>query len=105
MAARTPFKLCAIVGGGEGEEGRTVRLDGRPAWMLQKLHEAGKSGLTTTELPASLRVSHYIFLLRTRHGIAIETEREGHDGPFSGNHARYRLRSPVRILAEEEMAA
>ena len=103
MPARTPFKLCAAVE--TGEHARTVRLEGRPAWMLEKLHAAGKSGLTTKELPAGLRVAHYVFLLRTRHGIAISTEREEHSGPYSGTHARYRLLSPITILDEVEAAA
>ncbi|TIT18095.1 MAG: hypothetical protein E5W70_30460 [Mesorhizobium sp.] len=45
-------------------DGRTKRLDGRAAWMMTKLVEAGKRGVSPLDLPTGVRVAHYIFLLR-----------------------------------------
>ncbi len=69
---------------------------GRDAWALAQLIQAGERGLTTLQNPAP-RWSHYIFKLR-RMGVLIETENEAHDGPYAGHHARYRLRSQIRVL-------
>jgi hypothetical protein len=45
-----------------------------------------------------VRVSDSIFKLRRHHGLGIETERVGHGGIFAGEHAIYRLSSPVRVV-------
>lgn len=71
-------------------------LNGRKAWMLDALINAGFIGLTTIDNPAP-RISHYIWLLR-RKGFLIESPPENHGGAFSGHHARYRLQSPVSVL-------
>jgi len=75
-------------------DGREIAPVGRDAWMLDRLIAAGGGGCTSLENPAP-RVSHYIFKLRTRFGLNIETITEQHDGPYAGNHARYVLRSHV----------
>jgi len=85
-------------------DGQPVRLDGRPAWMMKKLVEAGKRGVSTIDLPAGVRAAHYIFLLR-RLGFVISTEHASHGGPFKGVHAIYRTESPVVILEDLSVAA
>ncbi|RWK53542.1 MAG: hypothetical protein EOR48_22245 [Mesorhizobium sp.] len=85
-------------------DGRTKRLDGRAAWMMTKLVEAGKRGVSPLDLPTGVRVAHYIFLLR-REGFIISTEHESHGGPFPSTHARYRIETPVTILADVVTAA
>ena len=95
-------KLTAIIVD-EGSE-RTVKLDGRAAWMLRKLISVGPRGLTTAELPPGMRISHFVFLLR-REGFEIEMLREPHGGGYPGSHGRYTLRSTVRIVETEKVAA
>ncbi|MDX8438332.1 winged helix domain-containing protein [Mesorhizobium australafricanum] len=85
-------------------DGQPVRLDGRSAWMMKKLVEAGKRGVSTIDLPAGVRVAHYIFLLR-RAGFVISTEHASHGGLFSGVHAVYRIESPISILEDIAAAA
>jgi hypothetical protein len=75
----------------------SMNLTGRDAWALNELMRAGKRGCTPIDNPAP-RWSAYIFKLRRQYGLNIETIHEGHGGDFPGNHARYVLRSPVRIL-------
>lgn len=78
--------------------GRVIAPVGRDAWMLDRLLAAGAAGCTSLENPAP-RVSHYIFKLRTKFGLSIETVTEEHEGPYAGHHARYVLRSLVEPLA------
>lgn len=82
-----------------GDDGPLVKVRGRDAWALAELLKAGATVLTAVERPAP-RWSHYIFNNR-RAGINIETVHEGHAGPYSGTHARYILRTPVEIIAQE----
>jgi hypothetical protein len=79
--------------------GQTKEFSGRSAWALKKLHSAGSAGLSTLELPAGIRWSHYVYLLR-RDGVGITMKREKHAGDFPGSHGRYRLSAPVSIIAE-----
>lgn len=81
---------------GSGPDTTTLDLVGRDAWALMQLLLAGERGCTPIDNPAP-RWSAYVFKLR-RHGIAIETVNERHGGAFAGNHARYVLRTPVRVL-------
>lgn len=76
----------------------TFELKGRLGWTMAQLVDAGPSGVTTIERPA-LRLAAYVHSLRKR-GIPIETEIETHDGPYAGQHARYRLAcdASVRVL-------
>ncbi|MBZ9888963.1 hypothetical protein LB559_13520 [Mesorhizobium sp. BR1-1-3] len=83
-------------------DGRIKRLDGRAAWMMRKLVEAGKRGVSPLDLPTGVRVAHYIFLLR-KDGFTVSTQHESHGGQFPGTHALYRLETEVTIL--EDMAA
>jgi hypothetical protein len=82
---------------------RDVTVNGRNAWALLRLIEAGENGCTPLERPAP-RWSDYIFQLRGM-GFVIETIHERHGGPFPGNHGRYVLRSRVTVLQEEGLAA
>lgn len=92
MSGRLKVRFSLIDGG--------LPLDlvaiGRDGWALLELLKAGNDGLTTLTRPAP-RWSHYIWKLRGM-GVAIETVDERHDGPFAGNHARYKLMSNVQIL-------
>jgi hypothetical protein len=85
-------------------DGRIVRLDGRAGWTLTKLVVAGKRGVTPLDLPTGVRVAHYIFLIR-KEGFIVSTERERHGGPWAGQHARYRLETPVTIVDDGSAVA
>jgi hypothetical protein len=79
--------------------GRVIVLRGRDAWARLELKAANDNGCTRIEHPGP-RWSGYVYKLR-KAGIVIETIREAHGGPFSGQHARYVLRSLVTILERE----
>ena len=71
----------------------SIKVKGRDRWALERLIDAGETGCTPIHnLTPSW--SAYVFNLR-RSGVQIETLREEHSGDFSGNHARYVLRSIV----------
>jgi hypothetical protein len=80
----------------DGLAPRGLALKGRDAWALLQLHHAGDAGCTPIDTPGP-RWSGYVHKLR-RAGIAIETVHESHRGPFPGRHARYVLRSRVRVV-------
>ena len=82
-----------------------VTAHGRDAWALLELYRAGDAGCTPITHPGP-RWSAYVLKLRKR-GLQIETVPERHGGPFAGHHARYVLRSRIRILGAEasEVAA
>jgi hypothetical protein len=69
---------------------------GRQAWALNELVAVGETGCTSITTPGP-RWSDYIFKLR-RGGVSIETVDERHGGSFSGSHARYVVRSSVRMI-------
>jgi hypothetical protein len=75
----------------------SIKLVGRPAWLFDLLQSAGEQGVTTLQLPAGVRVSHYILILR-RADLVIESVREPNEGEFSGSHVRYVDRSGARII-------
>jgi hypothetical protein len=81
--------LTVEIGGGL----KTIR--GREAWALSELVSHGNVGVTPIERPAP-RWAHYVHKLR-RAGIHIDTVDEKHSGAFAGTHARYVLRSPLRV--------
>lgn len=87
---------------GAGAEVATKSFDGRVAWALGRLIDAGERGVTPIEYPAP-RWSQYVMMLR-REGVVIETIEERHGGPFRGWHGRYVLRSPVIVLHRREAA-
>ena len=78
-------------------DGDAFTLSGRDAWALRELIKAGPCGVTPIDNPGP-RWSGYIFKLRRKHGLGIETVYEPHGGDFPGNHARYILRSAVEVL-------
>ena len=78
-----------------GEVPRRVTVNGRAAWFLLTLMQAGKRGVTTLERPAP-RISHYLYQLR-KLGFAVSTEYEAHGGAFGGNHGRFTLIDRVTI--------
>jgi hypothetical protein len=80
-------------------DGQRQTFEGRECWTLSHLINAGPAGITTLEQPAP-RWSHYVFKLR-KAGLVISTDREFHSGPYPGSHGRYRLETPVTIVAED----
>lgn len=94
-----PLEIAAAVQEPGGAE-RTISCTGQVARTLRALVEVGPRGVTSLEISNwALRLSHYVFLLRRRHGLDIETLREPHDGPSGpGTHGRYILKTPVRIV-------
>src|SRR6476660_864156 len=75
-------------------------LRGREAWCCATLIQVGERGFTRFERPAH-RVSHYVWLLRTKRALPISTEEEAHGGPYRGSHARYHLRVPLKVIEQE----
>lgn len=75
--------------------GRFV-VTGQDAKALCALVTAEARGVTALEVNSwAYRLGAYVWKLRHRHGLAIETRRELHEG---GWHARYVLVSPVTLL-------
>lgn len=79
---------------------RTVTLPGRFGWAAEELRCAGGHGVTPIERPAP-RWSHYVFILRRRHGLNIETKSEKHGGPYPGTHARYVLHDSLKPISSQ----
>ena len=68
-------------------------VTGQAAKALAALIAAGTGGITALEVNSwAYRLGAYVHQLRHRQGLAIETQREAHDG---GWHGRYVLRSPI----------
>jgi hypothetical protein len=79
--------------------GSRQTFQGREAWTLRHLLNAGPAGITTLEQPAP-RWSHYVFKLR-KAGLVISTDRETHGGSYPGSHGRYRLETSVTVVSED----
>jgi hypothetical protein len=79
--------------------GDTRPMRGRDAWALLELNAANDSGCTPIDHPGP-HWSGYVHNLR-KLGISVETIREKHGAPFSGQHARYVLRSLITILEKK----
>ncbi|RWE29794.1 hypothetical protein [Mesorhizobium sp.] len=79
-------------------DGQTMQLDGRVAWAMKQLVNAGKDGCTPITHPGP-RWSDYTFKIR-KLGFVVETVHEAHGGQFPGHHARYILHTDVSILPE-----
>lgn len=77
-----------------------IYVEGRNAWALDNLIRAGNAGCTPIDNPAP-RWSAYVFKLRHEYRLHIETIDEPHGGPYAGTHARYVLRSVVRVIERE----
>jgi hypothetical protein len=75
-----------------------IVIKGRFAHCLYTLSRAGEAGVSPATDDSMPRWSHYVFWLRKRCGVGIETMTEKHGGPYAGTHARYVLRSKVTIL-------
>ena len=70
-------------------------VSGQVAKALAALSSAGAAGVTALEVNSwAYRLGAYVHTLRHDYGLAIETQREAHEG---GWHGRYVLRSPVSI--------
>ena len=70
-------------------------VKGQTARTLIALIKAGAGGVTALEVNSwAYRLGAYVHDLRRRHGLAIETQREVHDG---GWHGRYVLHSAVTL--------
>jgi hypothetical protein len=80
----------------DGDTPRDLAFEGRDAWALILLLNAGEKGCTRIDAPGP-RWSHFVWKLR-RSGLVVETINEAHCAPFAGHHARYVVRSRVRIL-------
>lgn len=80
-----------------------VTFKGRDAWALSQLIAAGERGCTAIDSPGP-RWSSYVHKLRCA-GIAVETRSEAHGGAFAGHHARYVLRSRVRVADHGDRVA
>jgi len=82
-----------------GHEKALLVAKGRVAWCLKELLNAGDFGITGYEGRAP-RVAAYIHTLRSFYHLEIETELEPHGGSYPGRHARYRLRSEIKLLGD-----
>jgi hypothetical protein len=71
----------------------TITVKGRVKWTLDQLCQAGLTGCTPRNNPAS-RLSAYVKTLRDL-GVPIETIREPHEGDYPGFHGRYVLCATV----------
>jgi len=89
----SPLKIRVRIGASDGP---VVSLIGRAAWAFRQLKTANARGCTPIDHPGP-RWAAYVHKLR-KAGIVIETIREKHGGPFSGEHARYVLRSLITVL-------
>ena len=78
----------------------TIQAKGRTAWLLDILRLTKGKGVTTAELPAGIRFSSALHLLRKK-GVMVETVMEPHEGKFAGNHGRYFLVSKVHPVFGE----
>lgn len=85
-------------------ETRSIWVRGRNRWALDNLIKHGKQGCTPIDCPGP-RWSAYVFNLRTKFGLVIETLTEKHGGDYAGDHARYVLHSDVTIAPSVEVAA
>jgi hypothetical protein len=84
-------------------DGTVFTVNGRDAWALLELVNAGTSGVTPIDNPGP-RWSAYVFNLKREHGLTIETRHEVHRGPFPGSHARYVLLTALEIVSRSDVA-
>lgn len=93
MTDRTAWGRMALHIQNPAGERHLIVVYGRERWALECLMAAREKGCTPIHNPAP-RWSAYVFELRGM-GVAIETIRELHAGPFERTHARYVLRAQV----------
>ena len=84
---------------------RILAVEGQECRTLVALYKAGEAGITSLDISTwALRTSHYIYKLR-KLGLAIDMEREPHDGLVPGKHGRYRLRTPIELIQAPDAVA
>lgn len=84
---------------------RPFVVRGQTAKAILALVCGGDHGVTALEAATwAFRFAAYCFVLRTRYGLAIRTEREEHPGGWHGRHV---LETPVtiRFVADPEQEA
>ncbi len=96
------MKAAFLVETGGGKK-VVLELRGRDAWALSELVMAGASGCTPITHPGP-RWSGYVYRLKRKHGLSVETVHETHKGPFPGTHARYVLKTRVLPVDSHEAA-
>ena len=80
-------------------ERREIEVTGRIGQTLKALVAAGPKGVTALDLANwAVRLSHYIWVLRRRHGLDIATFEESHGGDYPGRHGKYVLKSTVQLI-------
>lgn len=79
-------------------DGSSFTAQGRDVWALSELIKVGSKGCTPIDHPGSCW-SGYVFNLKRKHSLAIETVHENHGGQFAGSHARYVLHSSMEIIS------
>lgn len=85
----------------EGPNGRFY-VTGQTGRALLALIGAGEAGQTSNEVASwGYRLAGYVHDLRRLYGLEIEMLKEAHPG---GWHGRYVLRSPVHVLAVQQVA-
>ena len=76
---RTPRKRLIVKA--IGPDGQPFNVTGQFARTLLAMVEAGARGVTARELASwAFRLSHYVLILRHRHGLSIITQWEPHEG-------------------------
>jgi hypothetical protein len=97
MAARPRIEAFAC----ESDARRPFTVRGQTARALCALVAAGPRGVTALDVSGTwaYRFAAYCHKLRTRHGLAIRTDREPHPGGWHGRHV---LETPVVIVAMDE---
>lgn len=79
-----------------GPDGVAFTVKGQTAKALRALVAAGGRGVTALEVSTwALRFAAYCHDLKHKHGLAIETLSEKHDGGWHGRHV---LRSHVELV-------
>ncbi len=103
----TKLKIKAeVIDGSDLFNRRQIEPVGRDAQTLQALIDAGPVGITSQDVGGwAVRLSHYVFKLRSVYGLNIETIEENHGGNWPGKHGRYILRSDVVLMMPKMEAA
>jgi hypothetical protein len=79
-------------------DSRNIEVTGRMAQTLRALVSAGSAGIAIAKLPKwATRLDHYVFELRTKHKIDIETIEKKNLDDHPGRNWRYVLHSNVRL--------
>jgi len=85
-------------------DGSTFQVKGQEAHTLALLVEKGAAGVTAFDFRGGppFRLPAYVFGLKRRHHLAIETRREPHEG---GWHGKFILHTPLVIVARSDWPA